>query len=59
MNIFEIILALIGVALIIFAFMLKTKNVVSTIVFNVFPFISGCYCIFFAILTSGIIKINN
>lgn len=37
MNIFEIILALIGVALIIFAFMLKTKKCSK---YNAFQYIS-------------------
>lgn len=58
MNIFEIILAIIGVSLILFSFLITTKNIESTICFKVLPFFSGCYCVFFAILSSGIIKLG-
>jgi cytochrome c oxidase assembly factor CtaG len=58
MNIFEIILTIIGGLFIIYSFIVNTKNTKSELMFQVFPFISGCYCIFFALLTSQILKIN-
>lgn len=58
MNIFEIILVIIGIALIIFSFIVSTKNIISAVIYQIIPFLSGCYCIFFALATSQIITIN-
>lgn len=58
MGILEIILAIIGILFIILSFLMNTKNVQSAILFKVVPFLCGCYCVFYAIYSSGIIKIN-
>lgn len=58
MSILEIILCIVGMFFILNAFILNTKNIKSAIFFKVIPFLSGLYCIFFAVYSSGIISIN-
>jgi ABC-type Na+ efflux pump permease subunit len=58
MNMFEIILTILGVWQILISFIMHTKNVRSCLVFKIIPFFSGCYCVFYAMLISGIIKIS-
>lgn len=58
MNIFEIILVVMGIWFIIFSFIVSTENIKSAIIYQVIPFICGCYCVFFALMTSQIITIN-
>lgn len=58
MNIFEIILCVIGAWWIIVSFITSTKNIQSAIFYKVIPFICGAYCIFFALYNSGIVKIG-
>lgn len=58
MDVYEIILTVIGVLMIIFSFIMNTKNIKSALLLKLLPFTGGCYCIFFALITSGIIKIN-
>jgi hypothetical protein len=54
---FEIILCAIGIYNIIFVLISKTNNLLSAILFKVIPFFCGAYCIFYACMSSGIIKI--
>lgn len=54
----EIILGVIGVFFIVSSFLLNTKSVGSAIFFKVIPFFSGLYCIVYALIQSGVIKIG-
>lgn len=58
MNMYEVILCVIGVFFVIGSFLMNTKNVKSAIVFKAIPFLCGVYCIFFAVYSSGLISIN-
>ena len=58
MNTLQIILIIIGVWQIVISFTVNTKNFQSALFFKIIPFLSGCYCIFYAILLSGIISIK-
>lgn len=58
MSIFEIVLCVIGAWFIIVAFLNKTKNVGSTIFYQIIPFVCGAYCIFFSLYNSGIVRIG-
>lgn len=55
MNIFNIILCIVGVLFIISSLIMDTKNIKSAIIFNVIPFFSGAYCIFYALKLSELI----
>lgn len=57
-EVLDIILCVIGVFLIVFSFLMNTKNVKSAIWFKVIPFFSGAYCIVYACISSGIIRIG-
>lgn len=54
MSIFEIVLCVIGAWFIIVAFLNKTKNVGSTIFYQIIPFVCGAYCIFFSYSLKGV-----
>lgn len=58
MNILQIILAFIGVWQIVIALLTNTKDNKSAFIFKIIPFFMGCYCIFYSVLSSGIIKIS-
>ncbi|MFR4368924.1 hypothetical protein [Agathobacter rectalis] len=58
MNVFEIILCVVGAWQIIMSFISNTKNVGSAIIYKVIPFASGEFCIFFALYNSGIVRIG-
>ena len=58
MNVFEIILCVVGAWQIIVSFITNTKNVGSAIIYKVIPFASGESCIFFALYNSGIVRIG-
>lgn len=55
MNIFNIILLVIGILFIINSFIMNTKGITSAIVFKIIPFFSGAYCIFYALRLSSLI----
>ena len=56
MNILDIILLIVGVFQIIFGLINNTNNIGASIIYRVIPFFSGCYCVFYSVLNSGIIK---
>lgn len=58
MGILEMILVIIGILFIIISFLMNTRNFQSAILFKVVPFLCGCYCVFYAVYSSGIIKVN-
>lgn len=58
MGMLDVILCVIGVFLITFSFLMNTKDVISAIWFKTIPFFSGAYCIVYACISSGIIKIG-
>ena len=58
MNILDIILLIVGVFQIIFSFINMTSNIKSSIIYRVIPFFSGCYCVFYSVLNSGMIKLS-
>lgn len=58
MGILEVILCIIGVFFIIYSFLMNTKNVKSAILFRVIPFFGGAYCVFYACVASGFVKIG-
>ena len=58
MNVFDIILCAIGILLLLESFLAKTKDTKSTIIINIIPFFSGTYCLIYACLNSGFIKIG-
>jgi hypothetical protein len=58
MDGFQIYLIVIGVLQIISIFFINTSGIFYTVLYKVVPFFSGCYCIFYALYDSGIIKIN-
>ena len=58
MNVFDIILCIIGILLLLESFIAKTKNTISTIIIKIIPFFCGLYCLFYACLNSGFIKIG-
>ncbi len=58
MGVLEVILCVIGVFFIICSFLMNTKNVQSAILFKIIPFFCGVYCVFYACLTSGYIKLG-
>lgn len=55
---FKIILGVIGVFFIVGAFLTKTENGVSAVLFNIISFFSGAYCIAYALMQCGVIKIG-
>jgi hypothetical protein len=57
MGVLEIILCIIGAFFIVSSLIVKTENLLSSIFLKVIPFFSGTYCIFYACLSSGVIKI--
>lgn len=58
LGMLDVILCVIGVFLITFSFLMNTKDVLSAIWFKAVPFFSGAYCIVYACISSGIIKIG-
>jgi hypothetical protein len=48
----------IGVYLIIFSFLNRTKNVISGMLYKVIPFFSGAFLVVYFLMISNIIKIN-
>ena len=58
MNVFDIILCVIGVLLLLESFITKTKDIPSTIIIKIIPFFCGVYCLIYACLNSGFIKIG-
>lgn len=58
MGICEIILLVIGVFFVIYSFLMNTKNIKSAILFRIIPFFCGAYCVIYACLNSGFIKIG-
>ena len=58
MNVFDIILCEIWILLLLDSFLAKTKDTKSTIIINIIPFFSGAYCLIYACLNSGFIKIG-
>lgn len=58
MNVFDIILCIIGMWAIIFSLIVKTESFKGSIIYKVIPFFSGVYCIFYSLYVSGIIKFN-
>ena len=58
MNVFDIILCAIGILLLLESFLAKTKDTKSTVIINIIPFFSGVYCLIYACLNSGLIKIG-
>lgn len=59
MNILTWILIIIGIWQMIFSLLLDAKNVQSKIVFKIIPFFSGMYCIFYALIQSGVLIITK
>jgi hypothetical protein len=53
----DIAIVLIGIVLIIYAFVFKPTNALSSIVFNVFFFFSGAYAVFYGMHNMGIVSI--
>lgn len=58
MNIYEIIIFIIGIGLVVTSILNQTKNIVSAVLLKVFPFFSGLYLMVYALLVSGFISIN-
>ena len=58
MNVADIILCIIGILLLLESFLAETKDTKSTIIINIMPFFSGTYCVIYACLNSGFIKIG-
>ena len=58
MNVFDIILCAIGILLLLESFLAKTKDVPSTIIIKIIPFFCGAYCLIYACMNSGFIKIG-
>ena len=58
MNVFDIILCAIGILLLLESFLTKTKDVPSTIIIKIIPFFCGAYCLIYACMNSGFIKIG-
>ena len=58
MNVLDIILLIVGAFQIIFSFINNTSNIEASIIYRVIPFFSGCYCVFYSVLNSGIIKFS-
>ena len=58
MDIFEILLILIGCYYILLALIIKSGDVLTSITLKVIPFFSGVYLVFFSLLNSGIIEIK-
>ena len=58
MDIFEILLILIGCYYIILALIIKSGDVLTSITLKVIPFFSGVYLVCFSLLNSGIIEIK-
>ena len=58
MDIFEILLILIGCYYIILALIIKSGDVLTSITLKVITFFIGVYLVFFSLLNSGIIEIK-
>lgn len=59
MDILTLILIIIGVWFIVFSFLLSAENIPSKIIFKVIPFFSGVYCVYYALIQSGILVIGK
>lgn len=53
----DIAIVLIGLVWIVFSFMLNTKNLRSALLFQVFPFFSGVFAVFYGVYNMGIISV--
>ena len=59
MSVFEIILIIIGVCLVIYSLIVNVKGgFLSKMIFKIFPFFAGLFCIAYAFMVSGFIKIG-
>lgn len=58
LGMLDIILCVIGVFLITFSFLMNTKDIKLAIWFKVIPFFSGVYCIAYACIANGVIRVG-